>query len=157
MKLIYFLGCAGSSCCARAFSSGSGWGLLFSCGVQPSLAVASLVDEHRLRGAWASAAVVWGPYSVGSVVVEHGLSCSWNMESSQTRDWTCWPCIGRQILSHWTTRALKSVLAKRTFCNDGNILHLLCPVQEVPYMWRSSIPRVCVYKSNLFVSPTKLA
>ena len=26
------------------------------------------------------------------------------MESSQTRDWTHVPCIGRQILNHWTTR-----------------------------------------------------
>ena len=27
-----------------------------------------------------------------------------HVESSQTRDWTRDPCIGRQILNHWTTR-----------------------------------------------------
>ena len=31
------------------------------------------------------------------------LPCNmWDL-SSQTRDWTCVPCISRQILNHWTT------------------------------------------------------
>ena len=33
-----------------------------------------------------------------------GLVAPWHIESSQTRDWTCVPCIGRWILNHWTTR-----------------------------------------------------
>ena len=33
-----------------------------------------------------------------------GLVASWHVESSQTRDGTRVPCIGRQILKHWTTR-----------------------------------------------------
>ena len=36
----------------------------------------------------------------------HGM---WNL-SSQTRDWTCVPCIARWILSHWTTREVPDFL-----------------------------------------------
>ena len=40
-------------------------------------------------------------YSLGA---EHRLSCLIAAGSSQTRDRTCTACIGRQILSHRTTR-----------------------------------------------------
>ena len=33
-----------------------------------------------------------------------GLVAPWHVGSSQTRDQTLVPCIGRQILNHWTTR-----------------------------------------------------
>ena len=33
-----------------------------------------------------------------------GLVDPCNVGSSRTRDWTCVPCIGRQILNHWTPR-----------------------------------------------------
>ena len=33
-----------------------------------------------------------------------GLVAPWHIESSQTRDWTCVPWIGRWILNHRTTR-----------------------------------------------------
>ena len=33
-----------------------------------------------------------------------GLVTPEHVDSSQTRDRTCVPCIGRQILSHWTAR-----------------------------------------------------
>ena len=33
-----------------------------------------------------------------------GLVAPWHVESSQTRDRTHVPCIGRQILNHWTSR-----------------------------------------------------
>ena len=33
-----------------------------------------------------------------------GLFVSWHRGSSQTRDWTCVPCIGRRFLKHFTTR-----------------------------------------------------
>ena len=46
-----------------------------------------------------------GPSSMGSVVVAQGLSCGCGMwDSSWTRDWTCVPCIGRQIPNLWITR-----------------------------------------------------
>ena len=32
------------------------------------------------------------------------LVAPWHVESSQTKDQTNVPCIGRQILNHWTTR-----------------------------------------------------
>ena len=41
------------------------------------------------------------------VVVAHGLGCSWHVGSSQTRDWTHVPCIGRWILNPWTTREVQ--------------------------------------------------
>ena len=37
-----------------------------------------------------------------SVVVVTGLVAPQNMESSQTRDLTCVPCIGRWTLNYWT-------------------------------------------------------
>ena len=72
-------------CCFRASSSFSYWGLLSSCGVQASC-----------DGGFS----YWGPWALGHV----GLVALWNVESSWTRDGTCVPCIGRQILNHWTTR-----------------------------------------------------
>ena len=36
--------------------------------------------------------------------IQHG-----NVGSSQTRDRTLVPCIGRQILKHWTTREVPSI------------------------------------------------
>ena len=36
-----------------------------------------------------------------------GLAAQWQSESSQTRDQTRVPCIGRWILNHWTTREVR--------------------------------------------------
>ena len=47
-----------------------------------------------------------------------GLVASWHVESSQTRDGTGVPCIGRQILKHWTTR---EVLGCNVFISRGLI------------------------------------
>ena len=43
---------------------------------------------------------------MGSVVVTTGVVAPQHVESSQTRDQTHIPCIGRWILNHWTTRAV---------------------------------------------------
>ena len=40
----------------------------------------------------------------GSTVVAHSLVDLWHVESSRVRDGTCVPCIGRQILTYYTTR-----------------------------------------------------
>jgi len=40
---------------------------------------------------------------VGSIVVTHGLVAPQHVESPQTGDRTCVPCIGRQIPIHCTT------------------------------------------------------
>ena len=54
-------------------------------------AVASLTAEHSL-------------YSIGSVVVVHGFSCSsaCGIFPDQRLNWC--PCVARQTLNHWTTR-----------------------------------------------------
>ena len=56
-------------------------------------AVALLVGEHRLAlGA------------TGSVVVAHSLGCPEARGIFPGQGWNRCPCIGRQILNHWTTR-----------------------------------------------------
>ena len=52
LRALFTFGCAGSSLLCGLFSSCGAWGLLSSRG--PLIAVASLVAEHRLWGAWAS-------------------------------------------------------------------------------------------------------
>ena len=39
-----------------------------------------------------------------SIFVAMGLVTPPHVGSSQTRNWTCVPCLGRQIPKHWTTR-----------------------------------------------------
>ena len=49
-------------------------------------------------------------FSCGAQAVGHrhtGLVAPQHVGSSQTRDQTCGPCIGRQILNHWTTREVQ--------------------------------------------------
>ena len=77
---------------------------------KPLLKVASLVAYHGLQSKWAQQF-----QHTGSVVAACGLSscgtwlsCSMHVEYSRTKDQTCVPCIGRQILNHWTTRAVLS-------------------------------------------------
>ena len=53
--------------------------------------LASLAAEHRLS-------------SCGT-----GLVFPWHVSSSWTRDRTCVPCIGRQVLIHCTTREVLSI------------------------------------------------
>ena len=71
-----------------AFSSRSELGLLSGCGVWVSRAGGFSCGAQAL-GTWALAAALW------------------HVESSQTRDQTCVPCIGRPILIHWTTREVQ--------------------------------------------------
>ena len=60
------------------------------------IAVASLGAEHRFYGTWAS------------VVVGHRIN--YPVASSPSRDQTCVPCLSRQILNHWITREVLSVI-----------------------------------------------
>lgn len=77
---------------ARAFSSCGDWGILSVAGHTLLTVVASLGAERRLQSTWAS-----GAAGTGLVVPQH-------LDSSQTRDWTCVPCIGRCTLIHCTAR-----------------------------------------------------
>ena len=76
--------------------------------VVPSLPikVTSPVAEHGLWGAQTSVTAMRGLSSCGSKALEHasfsscvtgGLVAPWHVESSQTRDRTHVPCIGRWI------------------------------------------------------------
>ena len=53
------------------------------------IAAASLLEEHGIVGMWVSVAVVRRFQQ---------LVAPWHMDSSQTRNRTCVPCIGRWIL-----------------------------------------------------------
>ena len=75
-----------SSCCAWA----SHWGG-FSCGA-------------------------WAPGSLGLVALWHvGLAALWQVGSSQFRDQTYIPGIGRQIFNHWTTKEVPPCLSLHHF------------------------------------------
>ena len=88
----FSFGCTGSLLCRCALCSCTERWATLGCGVGAShrsgfSGCSTWAREHRLTscGAW--------------------LSCSpQHRGSSQIRDQTCVPCIGRQILNHWTTR-----------------------------------------------------
>ena len=88
-----FLAALGLHCCVQALSSCRGYCL--AAVYRLLIALASLVAEHGLQ-------------SADSVVTAH--AALWHVESSQTRDRTCDPCIGRRIPNHWATREVQSVL-----------------------------------------------
>ena len=66
LNFIYLFAVLGLHCCARAFSSCIEHGLLFVAVRGPLIAVAWLVAEHGLQGAWASVAVARGLSSCGA-------------------------------------------------------------------------------------------
>jgi len=88
----YFLAALGLHCSTRAFSSCSEQGLLSSCGVR-----ASHCGGFSCCRAQALGHICFSSCSKGSVALLH-------VGSSQTRDWTRAPCIGKWTLNHWTTR-----------------------------------------------------
>ena len=83
-----------------------------------------------------------------------GSVATWHVESSQTRDSTCVPCIGRQILNNWTTReVLSSSLNKSndspavwTFHIHWKPEALVCV--EPPLLWSPSILPSSAYGFN---------
>ena len=94
-----FLAALGLHCCPWAFFTCSRWELLFTPGPGHLAAVASPVLERRLQQLQLVGSRVLGQslWRTGSVAPQH-------LGSSQTRDQTHIPCIGRQILNHWTTK-----------------------------------------------------
>ena len=85
-----------------------------------SLAAASGVGSVvalLLLGSTGSRRAAHRPNSCGSRALEHtgsvvgrmGFVAQWHVESSQTREQICVPCIGRQIPIHCTTREVPSV------------------------------------------------
>ena len=105
----------GLHCCIQALSRRCRWSLLPSCGA--STAVTLHVVKHRLQSACAQQS--WCT----------GLAAPRHVESSQTRDGTRVPCIGRRILSHWITRDILDSLSfikfkKCLVTTSSNILWL---------------------------------
>ena len=101
---LYVLAIVGLHCCTLAFSSCREWGLLFSCGTQASHCSGFSCCGGQTLG------------MLASVVVAYGLVALQHVGYSQTRDGTCVPCIGRQILYHWTTSKVpRSALYKGPF------------------------------------------
>ena len=89
--LYLFLAILSLCCCTQVFPGSGKQGLLSSCGEWAS---------HR-RGffcCWA-----WAPGTWAQLLWHMGLVAGWHMESSWTRGRTRVPCIGRQVLNHWTT------------------------------------------------------
>ena len=62
------------------------------------------------------------------------------MESSQARDRTGAPCIGRQILNHWTTRSPGGIVWFNSFSHfqKENLSIQLVSLILCIYMWRAS-------------------
>ena len=83
----------------QAFSSCSKWGLLLMAVLWLLVAMASLVAEQQGLQALGAAVVAAQARrcSAGLVALQH-------VESSWTRDRTCVPCIGRQVLIPRVTR-----------------------------------------------------
>ena len=91
-KLINCLAVLGLRCCtglSLAVLSGGGYSLAVVNWLLP--AVASLVAGHGRKDVQASVGMC------------SGLVAPPHVGSSQTRDRTPVPCIGRRILNHWTT------------------------------------------------------
>ena len=68
-----------------------------------------------------------------------GSPASKHVESSQTRDWTCVPWIGRRILNHWTTREVLSNFSSFTYKTlSFPILYTVCsyhwPILKVKFI-----------------------
>ena len=83
--------------------------------------------------------VSWALGTWASVAVVHRASCSpQHVGSSWTRDRTCVPCIGRQILNHWTTREVPRSVnfwSSRTTweaCSKCSVSVIYCCVTHCP-------------------------
>ena len=63
-----------------------------------------LLLQSRGSGALGLQCCGSGFWSAGSVAVAHGLGALRRVESFWSRVWIHIPCLGRQILTHWTTR-----------------------------------------------------
>ena len=92
-----------------------------------------------------------------------GLVAPWHMESSGTRDWTCVPCISRQILNYWTTREILSLLIKRLMKSllfGPEAFFRLCtlgymPLKSKQRLWVCVCDSVCVcvFTTELILKP----
>ena len=119
-------------CYTWAFSSCGKWRLLSSC------------------GAWAShcsgffCCRAWALECASSVVWNTGLVALWHVGSSWTRDQPYVPCIGRDILNHWTTREVlvfhfKFHLFELSTYFSSTFLNLLYTEPTIYCLWISIV------------------
>ena len=121
-----FLAALGLRCCAWAFLSCCEQALLSSCGVQASHCSSFSFCRARTLG--------YERFGHCSTQAKEscctGLSALRHVGSSQTRDRTYVPCIGRWILNQWTTReappAFLWLLSASFFFSHSFTLASLC-------------------------------
>ena len=100
-----FLPGPGLRCHTQAFSSGLRR-VLLACVVRGPLSAASPVAVWALGCTRFIRGALWAPQ-----LWAEGLAATWHVGSSQTRDRTHVPCIGRWMLNRWSTReALEGLL-----------------------------------------------
>ena len=97
--LFYFLALLGLHCCVAFSLVVVSRGSSLVSVRELLIAVASLVAQHRLQGAWASAAVTPRLWSTASTVVMHGLSCSEACGNFMDQG-------SNQCLLHWQANSL---------------------------------------------------
>ena len=100
-KIYFIFDYSGSSLLHRLFCSCRELGLLFSRG-----SLCSTGFPLRWFLLWNTGSRHMGFSSCSSWAQQlwcTGLAAPWQVKSSQTRNQTCVPCIGRWILNHWTT------------------------------------------------------
>ena len=118
--LFVCFGCVKSSLLHTCFLYLWQVGATLRCGTRVSHCSGFSCCGAQALGTWASVVVARGLQSAGSVVVAHGLSCS--EATSQTRDRTCVPCIGRRILNHYATGEVPLI----SLCLHGRESRGLC-------------------------------
>ena len=90
-------------CCAWAFSSCGEQGRLFSCSTQASYCGGFTRGAQALGPEGFCSCGLWAQ-QLWLADSSTGLAAPQHVGSSQTRDQTCAPCIGRWILVHCTSR-----------------------------------------------------
>ena len=96
-RICLFLAALGLCRCTRTFSS---------CGERERLSSWGGQTSHSWGFSFCGTRLGY----LGTVDSEHmGLVAPRHVESSQTRDWTCVPWIGRWILNYWTTREVQTM------------------------------------------------
>ena len=104
--------------CTQVFSSCGKQGLLFVKVHGLLIAIASRCGAQALGHVGFSSCSTWAHQYMymGIVAPKHVVF-------SRTRDWTCVPCIGRQILNHWTTREVPALsLLSLQVCKPHDVL-----------------------------------
>ena len=133
---ILFLAALGLCCHAWAFPQLQRAGATLRCGAQASHCGGFSCCRARALGAWASVVVargfqqLWlaGSRAQAQQLWRKGLVAPRHVGSSQTRDRTRVPCIGRRILNHCTTK--EAYLFR--ICLKSFKIGLSCPL-PVPY------------------------